>query len=356
MKRHIVFAVNGSERGAMGIRARGLSRTLTGGNTVSFLYRPELSKLTAARQMRAQLAQLRPSIVYVLDMGLSGVLAALIYKAQSGARVVIDTGDAITALARSAQLRGPAGLAATWLLEEAGLRFADRLVVRGSKHRELLARRGLNATWIPDGFEADLFYPEMKRPRDGKLCVGLLGSITWNGKLEATYGWDLVETLALLPNEDLRGLVVGDGTGLNALREHAARRGVERRIKFTGRIPYEELRPWIQSMDICLSTQTNDLPGQVRTTGKLPLYMACGRFVLASRVGEAARVLPEEMLVDYDGSCDSAYPAKLASRLRSLMEAAVDFEAAGARLAREVAPEFEYGRLSTRLQEVLDSL
>lgn len=356
MKRHVVFAVNGTERGAMGIRARGLSTVPAARGRVSFLYRPELSKIAAARLMRAHLASLRPDAVYVVDMGFAGVLAALTYKAQSGARVLIDTGDAITALARSAQLRGPAGVAATWLLEETGLRLADRLVVRGSRHRELLARRGFEATWIPDGFEADLFYPETRGASGEQLCLGMLGSITWNGTIEATYGWDLVETLARLPEDRMRGLVVGDGTGLNALREHAGRRGVERRIDFVGRVPYEELRPWIQRMNICLSTQTNDLPGQVRTTGKLPLYMACGRFVLASRVGEAARVLPEEMLVDYDGARDVAYPAKLANRLRSLLEASVDFDAVGARLAREVAPAFEYARLSAQLQEVLDSL
>ena len=31
----------------------------------------------------------------------------------------------------------------------------------------------------------------------------------------------------------------------------------------------------------------------------MPLYLAAGRFVLASRVGEAARVLPPEMLVEF---------------------------------------------------------
>ena len=72
-------------------------------------------------------------------------------------------------------------------------------------------------------------------------------------------------------------------------------------MEFAGQVPYAELPGWLHRMDICLSTQTNDVVGWVRTTGKLPLYLAAGRFVLASRVGEAARVLPEEMLVDGEG-------------------------------------------------------
>jgi hypothetical protein len=71
-------------------------------------------------------------------------------------------------------------------------------------------------------------------------------------------------------------------------------------------------------LDICLSTQSNDLAGQVRTTGKLPLYLACDRFVLASEVGEAARVLPQEMLVPYAGTKDEQYPERLAERIRTL--------------------------------------
>ena len=71
-------------------------------------------------------------------------------------------------------------------------------------------------------------------------------------------------------------------------------------------------------IDVCLSTQTNDLVGQVRTTGKLPLYLAAGRYILASRVGEAARILDEEMLVDYEGNNDLQYPEKLAERVLRL--------------------------------------
>jgi hypothetical protein len=87
---------------------------------------------------------------------------------------------------------------------------------------------------------------------------------------------------------------------------------------FTGRIPYDDVPLYLRMMDIALSTQTNNLPGQVRTTGKLPEYMAAERFILASRVGEAALLLPEVMLVDYEGELDSAYPSRLAQRIRLL--------------------------------------
>lgn len=342
----------------MGIRAQGLAAHLVNEWRVSFSYRPAGSKFAAARSMYETILAEKPDVVYVLDMAVSGVSAALAARARRGGRVIIDTGDAITALARSAQLRGRAGIAATWLLEEAGLRGADRLVVRGSIHRELLAKRGLDSVWIPDGFEAELFYPAEASPTEVRpeVCLGLIGSVIWGGRIEATYGWDLVETLAALPDLPLRGLLVGDGTGLDPIRRHAESLGVAQRIQFAGRVPYRDLREWILRMDICLSTQTNDLPGNVRTTGKLPLYLACGKFILASHCGQAGLLLPENMLVEYEGSLDLRYPGKLAARIRDLWNIRSTWPSEGTTLAQKVAPHFEYSHLGAKLTRLLEEM
>src|SRR5262249_56903834 len=96
--------------------------------------------------------------------------------------------------------------------------------------------------------------------------------------------------------------------------------GIEDRVVFVGPVPYADLPRHLGMMDVCLSTQTNDLAGRVRTTGKLPLYLASGRYILASRVGEAALVLPEEMLVEYHGTVDETYPHRLAERLQRVLD------------------------------------
>ncbi len=356
MRGPVVFAVNGSPESAMGQRAQAFCQRIGPHWRPVLVHRPAGSILAAFPAMHAQIREAAPGAVYVLDMSAAGTMAALLSKALSRIPVVIDTGDAITELARNARLRGRAGIWATAALEWCGLHLPDHIVVRGSYHREFLAKQGVRSTWIPDGFEKELFYPPDRRAVNAAMHIGLLGSIVWNGSLEATYGWDLVELLAELRSENLRGIVVGDGSGLDRLRGHAARRGVEDRIDFAGRVPYAQLRPWIHRMDVCLSTQTNDLPGQVRTTGKLPLYLACGRFILASRAGEAARVLPDEMLVGYEGSRDLAYPAKLAAHLGRLLAAGYNFEEAGLSVGARTAPRFEYGRLAKDLEGVLEAL
>lgn len=353
--RKVAFAVNGSPMSAMGVRARGLASRLGATYEPHFVYRPAGGKLAAAQAMARVLAALDPDLLYVLDMGISGVLASWRQRWRRRVPWIVDTGDAITALALAARLRGPLGVAATWLLEESSLRSAHRIVVRGSFHREILSRRGIEACWIPDGFEKELFFPEPK-PACPDLVVGLLGSVVWNGSIEATYGWDLVELLAALPEAPLRGLLIGGGSGLHALREYATKRGVAHRLEFVGQVPYEKLRSSLNRLDIALSTQTNDLPGQVRTTGKLPLYLACGRFILASRVGEASRVLPECMLLDYKGSRDLSYPARLALRVQALLAHPESLHAEGLAVGARQAPQFEYAVLSDRVKSLLDSL
>jgi hypothetical protein len=124
---------------------------------------------------------------------------------------------------------------------------------------------------------------------------------------------------------------------------------------FCGRIPYPEVPLYLRVLDVALSTQTNNLPGRVRTTGKLPEYMAAERFILASRVGEAARLLPEVMLLDYAGAVDAAYPERLATRVREIHHERRQLD------ARRELPELArrhcaYEVLAARFNEVIASL
>jgi glycosyltransferase involved in cell wall biosynthesis len=108
-------------------------------------------------------------------------------------------------------------------------------------------------------------------------------------------------------------LIVGDGTGLEFLRNRAGALGVSSRCRFVGRVAFDEVGQYVSAMDGAISTQTNDLVGHVRTTGKLPLYLAYGCPVIASHVGEAARILgPLGWTQPYYGVVDRSYPSRLA--------------------------------------------
>src|SRR5580658_3031561 len=316
----IVFLVNGRFGDAMGIRARSFAERLP--FEIHIVYR-SANKAYAILRNLANLLRFRPALCYVFDMGFSGVLAAGMFRMVSRCRVIVDTGDAIYQLSLSSG-RGRVGSFLTKHLERYALAISGRVVVRSHPHQELLASQGIAAEVIPDGVDLRQFYPQAEASLrrqfglDGVVVAGTLGSLIWNPHLNMCYGLELVEVIHRLRHLPIKGLVIGDGTGLARLKERCVALGIVDRMVFAGRIPYDDLPRYLNLMDICLSTQSNDAVGQVRTTGKLPLYLACGRFVLATEVGEAARVLPKAMLVRYDGIKDPEYPGRLAERVRAI--------------------------------------
>ncbi len=351
----VAFVVNGGPGSAMGERAAAFTSRLAGRFDCRFVFRPDRGVRSLGGMVR-ELFALRPVACYVLDLAAAGVVAAGVLKHTQGTPFALDTGDAVVDLGRVLG-RGPVAMTATRGIDAYALRAASAVVVRGSLHRELLRRRGVNATFIPDGVSVDRFAPAtppLKTTRP--LTIGVVGSSVWVSSRQTCYGLELVELLGTLKGRfPVRGVMIGDGSGIEMLKRRAAEAGVTDLIEFAGRVSYADLPARLQEIDIALSTQSNDVIGNVRTTGKLPLYMAAGRFVLASRVGEAARVLPPDMLVDFAGETDPGYPARLAERVLELVRQGTDFthRPECVALARR---HFEYDFLSVRVGDVIASV
>ena len=356
----VVFLVNGGANSPMGERAQSFASRLAADYDIRQIYRPA-GRLRAPLKMLQELRRFRPQVCYVFDMSAAGVMAAGTYRTLTGTPFVVDTGDDIVALGQVLG-RGRLAMFATRQLERYSLQNAARIVVRGTGHREVLQARGLDAVVIPDGVDWQQFPPMLQTPLprpERELTIGLVGSSVWIPARQTCYGSELVEVVRLLrerlPGWNIRGLMIGDGTGIPVLQARCREYGITEHVEFAGRIPYPDLPAWLGRMDIALSTQTNDAVGRVRTTGKLPLYLAASRFILASRVGEAARVLPEEMLVDYSGSVDPEYPQKLVERIVSLVAHQRKLSPCPGNL-EIVREEFDYEVLARRLAGVLDEV
>jgi glycosyltransferase involved in cell wall biosynthesis len=239
------------------------------------------------------------------------------------------------------------------------VRHATGIVVRG---RELAQLLDVRVPWveIPDGVDLDRFTPP---PDDaaqralgfapGMLVAGVIGAVGTARRRGLGYGWDLVEALAAT-DPGVGGLVVGGGAGLDQLQRRASELGVADRVVFTGRVDHGRIPQLIGAMDVCISTQTNDAVGRARTTAKLPEYLACDRFVLATDVGGASDVLPAEMRIPYAGSWDPAYPERLAARLDALVPRHEELRRGVG--TRELAARYAYPVLGRRLADFLAEL
>jgi glycosyltransferase involved in cell wall biosynthesis len=314
-------------------------------------------RLGAAAAFATGVLLRRPARLYLVDCAVPTVLAALVARLTSRATVVLDTGDATAALVRSS---GQGGVAGAWLgviVERLGYRLATTIVVRS---RGLAARvramAGRDSVVIPDGFD-----PKLAGIRDAghlrrrwgigdeTIAIGVLGTARWNARLQWCYGRDVIEALARSTRPDVVGVLLVAGDGVPHLRSLAARRGVADRVLFVE--PGRGAEAWDQlaALDVALSTQTNDAVGQARTTGKLAQYLAAGKYVLASRVGTAADVLPPEMLLEYRGAWDEDYFTRLATAVDGL-PARPTLRALGAELVAR-ADAFSYETLRRRWRD-----
>jgi glycosyltransferase involved in cell wall biosynthesis len=326
-RQNIVVLVNGGEGSAGGVRARGLFEPLSDRYQVDYFFR-DGSKLGSLRRFFRQTSALRPNLVYVIDTAISGAGAASLARMLRNRPFLIDTGDLGYELAESTGTPGWAGRKIIGLVEAMALRLASGVVVRGTFHKEILEKAGFrNVHLIRDGIHVEQSRPldvsglRRELGLDGHLCVGMMGSIRWNRRYQMCYGWDLIEALGLLePSLPVCGLIIGDGDGLPVLQKRTAELGLNDRVRFVGRVPYSEVPQYTNLMDVALSTQTNNRVGQVRTTGKLPEYMAAGCYILATDVGEARLLLPDEMRLPYAGVRDDAYPLRLAAKITALAE------------------------------------
>jgi glycosyltransferase involved in cell wall biosynthesis len=240
----------------------------------------------------AALGQRKPDVIYVssppLPVGLSGLLAR--YK---GARFFFEVRDLWPESARAlGELNNPAAYRAAEWFELSCYRAAekivvvtrgiyDRLVERGIPAEKLLfapnganlATLGIASTPIPHGRERlEIFY--------GGL-LGLAQGIP-----------SIIESLKLLQDENsFRLRIAGAGPFSGALEE-AVRRGL-RNVEVLGNLPANEIPPLIREADICLVPLAKDPLFRGALPSKTFEAWACGRPVLLSAAGEAARLVAE---------------------------------------------------------------
>jgi colanic acid/amylovoran/stewartan biosynthesis glycosyltransferase WcaL/AmsK/CpsK len=153
-------------------------------------------------------------------------------------------------------------------------------------------------TVIPNGVNVDVFTPSdtvgaSVRARlglaDGEIAIAVLASLEprkgQHVMLDALASAPLREAHARRP---IRLVLIGDGPSREALRSRAERLGLADRVLFANAIPHEDTPTMLNGMDIVA------LPS---TAEGMPLAlleaMACGRAVVASRVGAIGSVITD---------------------------------------------------------------
>lgn len=189
------------------------------------------------------------------------------------------------------------------LAERVNLAAADRIVVVSDALEQSLMAEGLPPTRIlvnPNGVDPDRFHPDVDgtavRARHGlgpRIVIGFSGTFgVWHGIPT------LAEALPLVCQQrpDAVFLLVGDG-GLRPLIDEAvARHGLQERVVPPGLVPHHEMPAYLAACDLLVAPHGRQADGRTffGSPTKLFEYMAAGRAIVASSVGQIGDVLEHE--------------------------------------------------------------
>jgi glycosyltransferase involved in cell wall biosynthesis len=246
--------------------------------------RPQVYPFDHARRIHSALGLMkairarRPSLVVMEGTGIAGGVALLVMNALLGVPFVLCSGDAV----------GPY------------LRLRSRVAgLLGELYERLLCRRCAGYVgWTPYlvgraltfGAPRAMTAPGWTRERAasgardairrrmgipaGALVVGLVGSLNWRSRVGYVYGAELVRAVRDVKRRDVIVCVVGDGPGLERLREMA--RDLGARVLLPGRVPAAEVADYLAAFDVASLPQSVDGVGSFRYSTKLSEYLAAG--------------------------------------------------------------------------------
>jgi glycosyltransferase involved in cell wall biosynthesis len=185
------------------------------------------------------------------------------------------------------------------VVERFTTRSVDRIITVVEEQKERLIGEGISAehvSVVTNAFDSDLFSAQsgpVKTPLaedSGAYKLLYIGAITRERGLE-----DIIRAMpaVLRRISQARLYIAGPGNYIPRLRSLAEELGVGERVRFTGMVPFAEIRTYIEQSDLCLVPHIYS--GFINTTipNKLFQYMALEKPVLVSNAKPLARIVNE---------------------------------------------------------------
>lgn len=252
----------------------------------------------------------------------SVVFASIVPKLL-GAKVVLDLHECVpefVATKYGVSLRHPL-VRLSALVEQAAIRFADRVVTCTEEMKDVFVSRGAPAGKIDVVlnaadeaiFDVESYPPQPREPGHFRLIC--------HGSVEDRYGHDtLIEAVALLRDEipELRLEVYGEGSFLAEVEELTRQRGVEDRVWFAGEyVPIEQLLTALARSDAGVVAMKKDAFRDLTHCNKMYDLIAMRCPAVISRTRSVRNYFGEDCFEYFD----AGDPADLARAIRELHSA-----------------------------------
>jgi len=189
------------------------------------------------------------------------------------------------------------------LVERINLRAADRVVVVSHVLRDQLITAGVRTDKIvvnPNGVDPQQFRPDFEGT-DMRRRLGLDSSIVVG--FSGTFGeWHGIPTLAdvlarvAAARPQVHWLLIGDGPLRRLVDAAVEQHSLAERVSLPGLVPHAEMPAYLAACDILVSPHSRQADGGefFGSPTKLFEYMAAGRPIVASAVGQIAEALIDQ--------------------------------------------------------------
>jgi len=147
----------------------------------------------------------------------------------------------------------------------------------------------------PVGADLDFFplclnYDDLKekyRPENKKVVLYI-------GQLHGAQYVDLfikAANIVLHRYPEVLFMVVGEGFRFKSLKNLAAELGIENKVIFAGAVPHGQIPKYISFADVCVACFKDTDAARCKSPLKIAEYLACGKAIVASNVGEVRNMV-----------------------------------------------------------------
>jgi colanic acid biosynthesis glycosyl transferase WcaI len=309
----------------------------------------------------ASLLAPRCDVIYVWHPPLTVGIAAWIIGRMRRVPFVYDVQDIWPeSIVASGYLKSKRLVGLLSRLERFVYRRADHLLVVTEEARQNLVAKGVPACKVsvmPHWVDETLF-----APRDETARARLRAQWGWDGRfvvlfagnLGAVQSLDTVLTAAdqLADDEDVRIVLLGDGSEKSRLQQSCRCRGLDDRVQFVERQPMAMMPDFMAAADALLVHLKESEISRYSVPTKTYAYLAAGKPILMAMGGAAGRLVRDAGAGIVLAAED---PCALAEAIRSLRAMAPEARAALGRRGREyLLAHLSQQRVITRYEELLE--
>jgi len=242
------------------------------------------------------------------------------------------------------------GLLERWLPQ-----LAQTVSVASERLRQEALAVGVPADhlwWAPVGADPEEFHPQCSAvlPRQR---WGLNGAtVLYVGQLHGGQYVELVLKAAALTQQEIpsvRVLIVGDGYQRRELERLAAELKLSC-VTFVGAVPREEVPAYVAAADVCVAAFEANPVTECKSPLKIAEYLAAGKPIVASDVGEVSRMIGESGVLVPPGNAE-----ELAAAILRLLNDPSERQRLGCLARARATTSLNWMHTAQRLTEAYDT-